>query len=1009
MKTLRLCALSAGRAALIVLGWLSISALAFAQSGASGTIVGEVTDAATGQHLEAAIAELTVLGRTAVTDRQGTFQFTRVPAGAHSLSITYPGMDAQQLTVSVEAGGVASANVQLRADVYRMGEFVVVSEREGNAAAIAQQRAAPNLKNVLSTDAYGTVSDDNVGNLLQRLASVSADFSAGDVTYVRVRGISPGLNAITVDGTRMANEDLVDTRRDFRFNQFSIANVEKIEVTKAPTPDMDADAIGGSINLVSKSAFDSKARRQWGGSLGFYYRLKDHPDEGDFDWSLRKRQLSTKLQPTASVFYSDVVGAKKNLGIRFDASFKPRYVARDNAESQYEPTLNDRAYTWQFIAGDLRHVRTIAGIGLKLDYKLSERSGLFAGFKYNYLHHTNEFNRQTWATRQEVAQLDAAGNRIGRGTILPNYTNLVTEAAATADTSTTLFVNKPLQVYAPSRQVIVGGKHRLDDWRIDYDLNVSEARSNINVGDSGGQITSALSGVGWRLDRTGSYTMPSVTQTGGPKWNSLDNYRAMTLTLDDMRHGIDTIVGGQFNARRDFSPPLPSYVKSGVRFRQQNRDLNRAQRVFTYLGPDGRTGVNPATGVDDGSLARFLDTDYNYHFFEGRYPVAQYPSVPAVRDAQRSNPGWFSENVYTTFATPLQNARNVEEKVWAGYLSGNVDLRKLSVLAGVRWEETRTDGEGARRADRLATAGPNETREQTQQRALRDWGRRERASGKYDNLFPSIHAKYALTRDLLLRASWTNSIGRPNYGEIIPNTTVDEVNQTIRVTNPAVKPQYSRNYDVTFEYYIRPAGLLSGGWFRKNIRDFITRRTSVVGSGANNGFEGDYAGFEVSRSSNSGTAEINGYEFNYQQQFTFLPGFWKSFGGFANYTYLEAKGGEGDDGRGGRNELGGFVPRAGNAGLSYIGPRLTLRLQANHRGASFNAPAAVAVNTVVRSAYTTINLSAQYKLNDRWSLYADWINLTSETEDQRLNLVPSRVRTVFDSGPEMTAGVAARF
>jgi TonB-dependent receptor len=468
-------------------------------------------------------------------------------------------------------------------------------------------------------------------------------------------------------------------------------------------------------------------------------------------------------------------------------------------------------------------------------------------------------------------------------------------------------------------------------------------------------------------------------------------------------------VGGQFNARRDFATRHPTYVKAGVRFREQTRDLNRAQRVFTYLGPDGRTGVNPANGIDDGSLLRFLDGSYTYRFFEGRYPVAQYPSVPAVREAQRNNPAWFSENAYTTFASPMQNARNVTERVSAGYVSGNIDIKKLSLLAGVRVEDTHLEGEGARRANRLAPAAPNETREQARARAETDWGRRERATGGYRNTFPSVHLRYQLLRELLARASWTTSIGRPNYGEIIPNTTVDEVNQTVRVTNPGVKPQHSTNFDVTLEYYIKPAGLLSVGWFRKEIRDFITRRTSLVEAGSNNGFDGQFAGYEVSRSSNTGAALITGYEFNFQQQFTFLPGLWKSFGAFANYTYLKAEGSQGDDGRGGRNELGGFVPRAGNLGLSYQGPRLTVRLQANHRGATFQAPAAVAINTVARSAYTTVNLSLQYKVNARWGLYADWINLTDETENQHLAFAPSRVRTVFASGPEITAGVSARF
>ena len=103
------------------------------------------------------------------------------------------------------------------------------------------------------------------------------------------------------------------------------------------------------------------------------------------------------------------------------------------------------------------------------------------------------------------------------------------------------------------------------------------------------------------------------------------------------------------------------------------------------------------------------------------------------------------------------------------------------------------------------------------------------------------------------------------------------------------------------------------------------------------------------------------------------------------------------------------MPRAGNIGISYQGPRIMARLQANYRGETFGAPAAVAANTVARSAYTTINLSLQYRLNQRWSLYADGINITDETEDQHMAFAPNRLRTVFASGSEVTAGVTARF
>ena len=411
----------------------------YAQTAETGTVTGTVTNPATLKLLEGATVEIEDSAQiVAVTDRRGTFRIDRVPAGMRTVIVTYPGLDTKQQAISVSAGQTIHIDVKLQSNVYELGAFSVVGEREGNSLAMAIQKAAPNVKNVISADAYGSVSDANVGNLVQRLPDVSADFSIADTTYVRVRGIDPNLNAITVDGTRMANEDLISMRRQFRFNQFSIVNIDKIEVTKAPTPDMDADSIGGSINLVSKSAFDSDPVRRYGGSLGFHYRFTDHPNEGSFEYRLAKRQNTTKFQPDASFFYSDVVGANKNFGIRVDANFSPRYTNQEQAYSQYQPTLASPAYTWQHALGDLRHVRTIAGVGIKLDYRMSKRSSFALGFKYNYLHHTNEFNGFTLQTSQAIATLDASGNRIGGGTVKPGFTNLITEALPDPNTTALL-------------------------------------------------------------------------------------------------------------------------------------------------------------------------------------------------------------------------------------------------------------------------------------------------------------------------------------------------------------------------------------------------------------------------------------------------------------------------------------------------------------------------------------------------------------------------------------------
>ena len=128
-----------------------------------------------------------------------------------------------------------------------------------------------------------------------------------------------------------------------------------------------------------------------------------------------------------------------------------------------------------------------------------------------------------------------------------------------------------------------------------------------------------------------------------------------------------------------------------------------------------------------------------------------------------------------------------------------------------------------------------------------------------------------------LRASYATNIGRPGLGQLIPNTTVNDENRTVSTSNPSLKPQNADNFDLILEYYFEPAGLLSAGVFLKEIKNFIfTAGGQTVGAGSDNGFDGRYEGYALTSQRNGGSARIRGLELNYQQQFTFLPGWLKA-------------------------------------------------------------------------------------------------------------------------------------
>jgi iron complex outermembrane receptor protein len=217
---------------------------------------------------------------------------------------------------------------------------------------------------------------------------------------------------------------------------------------------------------------------------------------------------------------------------------------------------------------------------------------------------------------------------------------------------------------------------------------------------------------------------------------------------------------------------------------------------------------------------------------------------------------------------------------------------------------------------------------------------------------------------------------------------------------------------VAAEYYFEPAGVVSVGVFQKQLHDFIfTAGGLTVGTGADNGFNGDYAGYTLTTQYNGGGAKVRGIELNYSQQFSFLPGWLAGFGAYGNLTRMET---EGNYGAGNaiavaanpKGKVAGFNPDTSNAGLSYIRNGVTVRLQWNHRARYLTTYNAVDSQLVYRIRRDTLDLKTQYQVTRRLSLYLDINNVLREFETgQDRGPRPSQRRVLT---PGFFGGVNAR-
>ena len=234
----------------------------------TGLLTGRVSNRGTAAYLEGAVIGVEGTNRVVRTDQDGSYRLM-LPPGSHTLLVTYTGLDPERVTVTIPAGGHVTQDFDLTSEIYLLSEFVVAGEREGNSLALTQQQQAANVKNVISADAFGSLAG-NPADLLQYVPGITVDRVGGDVRFIQIRGVDGDLNSVQVDGNRIASTG--GDGRGFQFQNIGSDHIESMEVIKSPTPDIDADSIGGAVNIRSRSGFDLKERRitySLGGIMGY--------------------------------------------------------------------------------------------------------------------------------------------------------------------------------------------------------------------------------------------------------------------------------------------------------------------------------------------------------------------------------------------------------------------------------------------------------------------------------------------------------------------------------------------------------------------------------------------------------------------------------------------------------------------------------------------------------------------------------------------------------------------
>ncbi len=432
----------------------------------------------------------------------------------------------------------------------------------------------------------------------------------------------------------------------------------------------------------------------------------------------------------------------------------------------------------------------------------------------------------------------------------------------------------------------------------------------------------------------------------------INNYQLNSVNSTPRRTREDFESGSAEIGRTLGFLSFPASVEVGAQQRTQTRDIRRRNENWTYNGING-----------DRSPVPFVSPVY-----KGQYHYYGFRNIPHVSpilaySAYQANPSLFTKTaaqLVTEETFRITNSQFFEEGVSAYYAQTEFSLFKyrLKVLTGVRYEKTETEGLGAlvdvgaiwarnpdgtfvrdaagqrvRRPEAGAASSMQQLRLTHQERAFR-------SNRSYDGYYPSIHLNYNFADNLIGRAAWAKTYGRPNLNNIIPTAQVDEadldenemgdpsvVQGSITVTNTGLKPWSADNFDLSLEYYTKGGGLFSAGVFLKEIKDFFSNivRVATPADVELLGIDPRYVGWRVSSQINGGAARVSGVEFNVRQSLRELGAWGRNATVFINGTKLKLEGES-------EAAFNAFTPESLNWGFSYSRRPATFMAKWNYRG-----------------------------------------------------------------------------
>jgi TonB-dependent receptor len=781
----------------------------------TATITGTATDT---DHdvLPAAPVKLEPGNISVTTNAQGEFTIRDVAPGTYTVTVSYLGFSPSTNSIVVAAGQVAKVDAVLSVSSLNQQVTVTAGRSYGEVEAVNETRASDTILNILPAPVISSLPNQNIADAVGRLPGVTLERDEGEGKYVQIRGTEPRLSNLTIDGVIVPSPE--GGVRQVKLDTIPAGLIESVQINKTLQANMDADAIGGSVNLVTKTAGERPTISLYG--AGGFTPIINKVPVSEFGGTIGKR-----------------FGAEKRFGVIFSGSYDYNGRGIDDFEAS-QTILPGTTFAPGYSAGVIRQYRydrTRYGLGGSLDYKIGEGSlvymrGLYSDFmdyghRWEYILNTND------------PSLPGAGG---------NLPAITTERR-----------DGNFQV----GNLVLGGNHVFTKSWFNWGLAAGRARM-LNPLNGGESITdfvpvSTVTTSNCQYDpaATKSVYRPQFTPACFTEAYNPSNFQLNVISQSN--HGL----AAQVNLAAWASAARTYHLGSHFSTFELGFKIRNAHKFDDSYTMDYQHNANLSTPTATPVLeSTFIGSFKNPNYYDGSYklgPAADWEKGNAYLAA---HPGDFT--LSSTFGGNGSNF-DLVERVTGGYIMNTVDFGRLRLIAGLRIEATNDSTVSFDSTTGLLT---------------------KKGGASYVNFLPSASLRFRLDSSSDLRLVYSRALNRPDPQFLTSSFGVDCGTQPCTVTegNSTLRPEHANNYDLLYERYLKPVGLIQAGFFYKDLTDPVVQILTLGSAACPPSLNGSCF---INTPVNGGSAYVTGFEVAFQQHFAYFPGLLSGLGISANYSY----------------------------------------------------------------------------------------------------------------------------